>query len=34
MAQEQGSSSWLTVLSIKQLGFSLSKVEFWDAGYL
>ena len=24
IAQEQGSSSWLSVLSIKQLGFSLS----------
>ena len=27
-AQEQGSSSCLTVLSIKQLGFSLLKAEF------
>ena len=34
IAQEQGSSSWLTVLPIKQLGFSLSKAEFWDAVYL
>ena len=31
IAQEQGSSSCLTVLSIKQLGFS--KAEFWDAFY-
>ena len=29
IAQDQGSSSWLTVLPIKQLGFSLSKAEFW-----
>ena len=28
--QEQGSSSWLTVLSIKRLGFKLSKSDFWD----
>ena len=34
IAQEQGSSSWLTILPIKQLGFSLSKAEFWDAVYL
>ena len=34
IAQEQGSSSWLTILPIKQLGFSLSKAEFWDAFYL
>ena len=33
IAQEQGSSSWLTVLSIKQFGF-LSKAEFWDAIYI
>ena len=31
ISQEQGASSWLTVLPIKQLGFSLSKSEFWDA---
>ena len=34
IAQEQASSSWLTVLPIKQFGFSLSKAEFWDAVYL
>ena len=34
IAQEQSSSSWLTVLPFKQLGFSLSKAEFWDAIYL
>ena len=34
IAQEQGSSNWLTVLPIKQLGFSLAKGEFWDAVYL
>ena len=34
IAQEQGSSSWITVLPIKQFGFSLSKAEFWDAVYL
>ena len=34
IAQEQGSSSWLTVLPIKQLGFSLSETEFWHAVYL
>ena len=28
IAQEQGSSSWLTMLPIKQLGFLLSKVKF------
>ena len=32
--QEQGSSSWLTVLPIKQLGFSLSTAELSDAVYL
>ena len=32
--QEQGSSSWLTVLPIKQPGFSLSKAEHSDAIYL
>ena len=31
MAQRQGSSSWLTVLPIKRLGFNLSKLDFWDA---
>ena len=34
IAQEQGSSSWLTVLPIKQFRFSLSKAEFFDAVYL
>ena len=34
IVQEQSSSSWLTVLPIKQLEFSLSKAEFWDAIYL
>ena len=33
IAQEQGSSSWLTVLPIKQFGFSLSQAEFRDAIY-
>ena len=31
IAQEQGSSSWLTVLPIKRLGFNLSKSDFWNA---
>ena len=31
IAQEQGSSSWLIVLSVKRLGFNLSKSDFWDA---
>ena len=31
IAQEQGSSSWLTVLPVKLLGFNLSKLDFWDA---
>ena len=31
IAQEQGSSSWLTVLLIKRLGFDLSKSDIWDA---
>ena len=31
IAQEQGSSSWLTVLPIKRLGFNFSKSDFWDA---
>ena len=34
IAQEQCSSSWFTVLPIKQLGFSLSETEFWHAVYL
>ena len=34
IAKEQGSSSWLTILPIKQLRFSLSKAELWDAVYL
>ena len=29
-AQEKGSSSWLTVLSVKQLGVAFLKVELWD----
>ena len=33
-AQEQGSSSWLTVLPINWLGFDLSKLEFLDAVHL
>ena len=33
IAQERGSSGWLTVLPINQFGFSLSKAEFWDAVY-
>ena len=31
IAQEHGSSSWLTLLPIKRLGFNLSKSDFWDA---
>ena len=31
MAQEQESSSWLTVLPIEPLGFNLSISDFWDA---
>ena len=31
ITKEQGSSSWLTVLPIKQL--SLPKAELWDAAY-
>ena len=31
IAQEQGLSSWLTILPIKPLGFNLSKSDFWDA---
>ena len=31
IAQEQGSSSSLTVLPVKPLGFNLSKLDFWDA---
>ena len=34
IAQEQGSSSWLTVFPIKRLGFNLSKSDFWDAVHL
>ena len=34
IAQARGSSSWLTVLPIKEIEFSLSKAEFWDAVYL
>ena len=31
VAQEKGSSSWLSALPIEQQGFSLSKGQFWDA---
>ena len=31
IAQELGSTNWLTVLPIKRLGFNLSKSDFWDA---
>ena len=31
ISQEQGSSSRLTVLPNKRLGFNLSKSDFWDA---
>ena len=31
IAQEQGSSSWLTVLPIKRLGFNLPKSNYLDA---
>ena len=31
IAQEQGSCSWLTVLPIKRLGFTLSKSDFRNA---
>ena len=34
IAHEQASSSWLIVLPIKQLEFSLSKAEFRGANYL
>ena len=34
IAQKQGNSSWRTALPIKQLGFSLSKAQFWGAVYL
>ena len=34
IAQEQESSSWLTLLPIKRLGFNLPKSDFWDAGRL
>ena len=34
LVQEQGSSSWLTVLPIKRLGSNLSKSDFWDAVHL
>ena len=30
VAQEQGSTSWITVLPIRRLGFSLSKAKFRD----
>ena len=29
IAKEQDTSSWFTLLPIKNLGFSLSKAEFW-----
>ena len=31
---EKGSSSWLTVLPFRDLGFHLTKREFWDAIHL
>ena len=31
ITQEQGSSSWFTVLPLTLLGFSLSRAKFWDA---
>ena len=31
VAQEKGSSTWLAALPIDQLGFCLSKAQFWDA---
>ena len=34
LAQEQGSSSWLTLLPNKRLVFNLSKSDFWHAVHL
>ena len=34
IAQEQGSSRWLTLLPIKRLEFNLPKSDFWDAVHL
>ena len=34
IAQKQGNSSWRTALPLKQLGFWLSKAQFWGAVYL
>ena len=34
IAQEQESSSWLTVLPIERVGFNLSKSDFWDTVHL
>ena len=31
MAQEEGSTGWLTILPMKRLGFNLSISGFWDA---
>ena len=31
LAQEKGSSAWLTVLPVTEHGFFLNKGEFWDA---
>jgi len=31
---EQGTSLWLTALPLAELGFHLSKQEFWDALHL
>ena len=31
VAQEKGSSTWVAALPIDQLGFCLSKAQFWDA---
>ena len=31
LATEKGTSSWLTAIPIKDLGFNLNKAPFWDA---
>ena len=31
---EKGSSSWLTILPLRDQGFHLTKCEFWDAIHL
>ena len=33
-AQEKGSSSWLNVIPLKEMGFDLNKIEFRDALHL